>query len=240
MLSTTQGIILRMVKYSDKASAVTVFTRDHGRVVFVAYGVSGKKSGGKAALLQPLSLVELTLYMQPGKEMHQLKDIRSDVSLPGISGHPVKNAIALFLSELLFKSLRHQQEEHQLFDFLHKSFEWLNESTEGIANFHLVLMCKLTRYLGCEPNMDSAGAAWFDLLNGNFSFSQPLHSHCIRPELTPSFTALLRCGFSTMNTLNISREQRIELLDMLIEYYKLHLPEFHPMQSTAVLHELFS
>ncbi|MDX9748564.1 MAG: DNA repair protein RecO [Paludibacter sp.] len=239
MLVTTRAIILRTVRYSDKASAVTVFTRDFGRVSVVAYGVSGKKSGGKAALLQPLSLVEITMTNHPGKDLQQLRDIRSDENLPGISAHPVKNAIALFVAELLYKSLRQQQDEPSLFDFLHHALEWLNESEGHVADFHLVLMCKLTRYLGFEPNTEAAGTEWFDLLNGCFVAHQPLHAHSLKPGLIPGFLNLLKCNFSEMHLLHFSREQRNELLATLLEYYKLHLPEFHTLQSTAVLHELF-
>lgn len=239
MLVTTRAIVLRTVKYSDKASAITLFTRDLGRMGVVAYGVSGKKSGGKAALLQPLSLVEITMTNHPGKDLQQLRDIRSDVNLPGISAHPVKNAIALFVAELLYKSLRQQQDEPSLFDFLHHALEWLNESEGNVADFHLVLMCKLTRYLGFEPNTEAGGTGWFDLLNGSLVTHQPLHAHYVKPGLMPGFLDLLKCNFSDMYLLRFSREQRNELLNTLLEYYKLHLPEFHTLQSTSVLHELF-
>lgn len=240
MLITTKAIVLRMVKYSDKASAVTVFTRDYGRMNLIAYGVSGRKSGGKAALLQPLSLVELTVAMHPGKELQQLKDIRSDLNLAGISSHPVKNAIALFLAELFYKTLKHQQDETDLFDFLQVALEWLNESDAGIADFHLVLMCRLSRYLGFEPNYASMELPWFDLMNGCFYSGQPLHAHVVKPELMPAFRSLLKCNFSSMRQLQLSRQQRNQLLDTLLEYYQLHLPEFHSLQSTEVLHELFN
>lgn len=240
MQVSTKAIVLKMVRYSDKASAVAVFTREYGRLSLIVYGVSGRKSGSKAALLQPLSLIEISMLFHPGKELQQLKELRSDIALPGISAHPVKNAIALFLSELFFKTLKHQQEDPALYDFLQYSLEWLNESDTGIANFHLVLMCRLTRYLGFEPNMALIGQPWFDLMNGCYCSTQPLHTHCVKPGLLSEFGLLLGCTFSSMHELNFTRQQRNELLDILLEYYKLHIPEFHTMQSTEVLHELFS
>ncbi|MCE1155497.1 MAG: DNA repair protein RecO [Bacteroidales bacterium] len=240
MQVTTKAIVLRMVKFSDKASAVTVFTRDYGRMSLIVYGVSGRKSGGKAALLQPLSLVEITIAMHPGKEMQQLKDIRTHINLPGISTHPVKNAIALFLAELLYKTLKHQQDETGLYDFLQVALEWLNESDAGIADFHLVLMCRLSRHLGFEPNCTSMELPSFDLLNGCFCPGRPLHAHYVKPGLMEVFRSLLLCNFSSMEQLQLSRQQRNELLETLLEYYRLHLPEFHSLQSTEVLHELFN
>lgn len=239
MQITTRAIVLRTVKYSDKASVATVFTREMGRVTFMAYGVSGKKSGGKAALLQPLSIVELTLMVHPGREVQQLKDIRADIALPGISAHPVKNAIAFFIAELLFNVLNQQQEELQLFDFLSNALQFLNESEEGTANFHLVLMCRLTRFLGFEPDISKTDALFFDLLNGGFSATTPLHPHIVKPGLLNAFTSLVKCSFSDMSSLELSRQSRNELLDILLEYYRLHLSGFHTLQSKAILHELF-
>jgi DNA repair protein RecO (recombination protein O) len=239
MLVTTRAIVLRSIKYSDKASAVTVFTREHGRLSVVVYGVSGRRANRKGGLLQPLSLVEMTLQLLPGREMQQLKELRSDHNLSGISVHPLKNSIALFLAELLYKSLHLQQEDQSLFDFLDYSLQWLNASEEGVANFHLVLMCKLTRYLGFEPNTLSMNLSWFDLLNGCFTANQPPHPHHINQSMTPTFLALLQCDFTSMHELTLTRTQRNELLDLLIEYYKLHLTEFRTLQSKAVLHELF-
>lgn len=240
MLITTKAIVLRTVKYSDKASAVTVFTSDYGRIGLVAYGISGRKGSGKAALLQPLSLVELTMSYHPGKELQQLKELRSETNLAGISAHPLKNAIALFIAELLSKTLRQQEGEQDLFDFLHHALEWLNESQEGIANFHIIFMYKLTRFLGFEPNTEFRDARWFDLMNGCYSVNRPLHVHFVQPELMSCFTAMSDCNFATLQHLRLSREQRNGLLNTLLEYYKLHLPEFHTLQSTAILRELFN
>lgn len=239
MIVTTKAIVLRMVRYSDKASAVTVFSRDYGRLSLIVYGTSGRKSGNKAAFLQPLSLVDLSLHMQPGKEMQVVKELRIDINLAGISAHPVKNAIALFLSELLFKTLKFQQEDTALYDFLQYSLEWLNESETGIANFHLILMCRLTRYLGFAPNMTLAGAPSFDLMNGCFCTTQPLHAHYVKPALMNPFSQILENTFATMGSIHLTRKQRNELLDTLLEYYRLHIPEFHTLKSTEVLHELF-
>ncbi len=229
-----------MVQYSDKASAVTVFSREYGRLSLIVYGTSGRKSGNKAAFLQPLSLVDLSLHMQPGKEMQVVKELRIDINLAGISAHPVKNAIALFLAEFFFKTLRIQQEDVALYDFIQYSLEWLNEAESGIADFHLVLMCRLTRYLGFEPNTLLKGAPWFDMMNGCFCTSQPLHTHCVKPGLVGDFTRLLECTYASMDQLQLSRQLRNDLLDTLLEYYRLHIPEFHTLQSVDVLHELFS
>lgn len=239
MTTQTQGIVLRTIKYSDKSSIATVYTREYGRVSYMIYGISGKKSTLKSALFLPLSIIEINSIYQPGKEIQQMKDVRIEHSLNTLSGDPVKNAIALFLTELLHKTLKRQEADEIIFDFIRKAIEMMDELDEGIANFHLIFMMRLTRYLGFEPNTEEVTANYFDLLNGVFQHNKPIHNHYLNKEITHDFAALVQCDFINMGTLDLSRTRRNELLEGLIEYYRLHMPDFHGLNSIAILHELF-
>jgi len=239
MTTQTQGIVLRTVKYSDKSSIATVYTRDFGRVSYMIYGISGKKSALRSALFLPLSIIDISTIHQPGKEIQQFKDVRIEYSLNTISSDPVKNAIAVFLTELLYKSLKRQEADEIIFDFIKKAIEMMDEIEEGIANFHLIFMMRLTRYLGFEPNTEEATASYFDLLNGIFQQNKPIHNHFMSKEITHDFASLLQCDFINMGTIHLSRSRRNELLNGLIEYYRLHMPDFHGLNSIAILHELF-
>lgn len=240
MLTKTQGIVLRTIKYSDKASIATIYTREYGRVSFMVYGVAGRKSGTKGAMLSPLSLVELNCLFMPGKEIQQLRELRPLETSYAISLDPVKNAIALFLAELFIKTLRQPQADEALFDFLSNAIRQLHYIDAGIANFHLILMLKLTRFMGFYPNRSDAPFRYFDLMNGEFTFNAPLHTHYINHERTLQLAKLLEVQFTNLPDLNIGRADRIALLEAMIEYYRLHVADFHGLNSMEVLHELFS
>lgn len=240
MITKTPGIVLRTVKYSDKSSIATVYTREFGRVSFIIHGISRRKSGVKSAFFLPLSIVEINTTYHPGKEVQQLQDIRIEQSLTGLYHNPVKNAITLFLAELLYKTLRQPEADESTFDFLQQAIQLLDLSEDGIANFHLVFMIKLSKYLGFEPNGDEAKASYFDLLNGVFLSSRPIHNHFVNPEMTHIFASILHVNFDNMHTIDLSRTKRNELLNYLIDYYKLHMPDFHGLNATAVLHEIFN
>mgnify|MGYP001338008161 FL=1 len=152
MVSKTTGIVLRTVKYSDKASVVTVYTRDYGRMAYMVYGIYGKRSAAKAACFLPLSLIEITAAHHPGKDVQQMKEARIEENLVNTHHNPIKNAIALFVAELLYKTLKQPEPESELFDFLRQSILTLNEKEEGITNFHLVFAMHLCRHLGVKPN----------------------------------------------------------------------------------------
>lgn len=234
------GIVLRTVKYSDKASISTIYTREYGCVSYMVYGINGKKSNAKPSCFIPLSLIEITAEHQPTKEIQVLKEARIRHNLLNLHINPLKNAIGLFVAELLIKTLKKTEPEERLFDFIENSIKILESGDCDIANFHLIFMIHLASYLGFKPNDEEQNAAYFDLLNGEFKFNKPTHIHFLSPELTPLFAQLLLLSYDSEDTLVMSRNHRNQLLDGLIEYYKLHVPEFFGLNSVNVLHEIFN
>ncbi|GAB1416900.1 DNA repair protein RecO [Paludibacter sp.] len=239
MHSKLSGLVLRIVKYSDKASIATVFTREHGCMSYMVYGISSKKSNISSSCFIPLSFIEITANHHPQKEIHILKDARILYNTNSIHTNPLKNALCLFITELLFKTLKRIEPEERLFDFLEDSIKILDDGNCDIANFHLIFMLNLASYLGFKPS-DEKAAQYFDLLNGEFVAEKPTHIHFLNESLTPYFSKLLSLPYNPEQTLTMSRSTRSQLLDGLIEYFKLHVPEFYGLNSVTVLHELFN
>ena len=239
MQTKTTGIVLHTLKYSDSATIVTIYTQQFGRVSYIAYGANKKKSICRSALLQPLSIVKLDVIHAPTKEIQRIKELHTAVPFAEIPFNPAKNAIALFLSELLFRTLRRSESDENLYRFLDKSIQLLDCCERGIANFHLVFLAKFTRYLGCEPNVEKEKNTYFDLMNGIFLHQKPLHTHYLLPEMAENMANLLKTDYNTMDKLVFSRRERFELLESLVEYYRLHIPDFSGLHSLEVLQSLF-
>ncbi len=235
----TTGIVLHAIKYSDSASIVTIYTRHFGRVSYMVHGANKKKSVCRAALMQPLSIVEMDVFHIPGKDLQRIKDMRIAYLFIGIPFNPIKNAVALFLSEMLFRTLRQSEPDDSLFLFLENSIQQFDYCQDGVANFHLVFLLKLTRYLGFEPNRDETDSTYFDLLNGIFVGQKPTHAHFLHPETAADFVEIFEIDYSGMGNLHFSRQRRMKLLESLIEYYRLHIPDFQGLHSLAVLQSLF-
>lgn len=235
----TSGIVLHSIKYTDSTTIITVYTQQFGRVSFMVHGANKKKSVCRAAFLQPLSIVEMDIFHTPGKNIQRLKEMRMEQSFAGIPFDPVKNSLALFLSEVLFRTLRQTEADESLYLFLENSILQLDCSETGMSNFHLVFLLKLTRYLGFEPNQDEVKTNYFDLMNGVFLEEKPLHTHFILPEVTADFTRVLNADYSTMHNLAFTRARRADLLQSIVEYYQLHLADFHGLHSLPVLQSLF-
>lgn len=235
----TTGIVLHSTKHTDSSSIITIYTHQFGRVSYLIHGANKKKSLVRAAMVQPLSLVELDVFHKPGKEIQQIKDIRMEYQFNNIPFDPVKNSLALFISELLFRVLRQTEPDESLFLFLENSIQQLDCCETGVANFHLVFMLKLSRYLGFEPNKDEDEANYLDLMNGVFQRQRPLHSHFLLPDVSVDFNGVLLANYSDMGNLKFTRGRRTKLLESMIEYYRLHIPDFHGLHSLAVLQSLF-
>lgn len=117
---------------------------------------------------------------------------------------------------------------------------WLDSCSEGFSNFHLVFTMRLTRFLGFYPNLeDNVEGAYFDMRAGCFTLLTPLHRDFLKPQDASLIGLMMRMDFSNMHLFKLSRNERNSLLDVIMHYYRLHLPDFQELKSLSVLRELF-
>ena len=108
------------------------------------------------------------------------------------------------------------------------------------ANFHLVFMLRLSRFIGFFPNLEEmAEGDWFDLRNGVFTSIRPLHPDFLRPDEAAKIGTLMRMNYDNMRFFRMSSAERNECVDTILTYYRLHIPGFPEMKSLPVLRELF-
>ena len=118
---------------------------------------------------------------------------------------------------------------------------WYDTAREGTANFHLVFLMHLSRFLGFFPNLETYHRGWyFDMENSTFQPIPPAHSHFLHPADASYLPLLLRLTPSSMKTIALSGQERSRLLALIIEYYRLHVADFPELKSLDVLHEVFS
>ncbi len=170
MLQTTAGIVLRTLKYKDSALLADIYTEALGRASFIIKIPRNRKFGIRASLFQPLSLVELVFEVRSHQPLHTVSEAKLLQPFVSIPFDPCKSAIALFLSEFLYRAIHEELENPALFSYLRHSICWLDACQQGYANFHLVFLMRLSRFLGLYPNLEeyTAGAC-FDLLNACFT-----------------------------------------------------------------------
>lgn len=241
MLQKTTGIVLHTLKYNDASLIVDIYTEVAGRASFVVKIPRSRKSAVKSVLFQPLALVEMEADFRPNANLYKIKEAKSFYPFSTIPYDPYKSAIALFLAEFLYRAVREEAENHPLFAYLQHSIIWLDECSTSFANFHLVFLMRLSRFLGLYPNLeDYQKGDYFDLLNAVFTPLRPqLHSSYILPEEASRLTMLMRMNYETMHLFAMNRAERTRCLAIMNEYYRLHLPDFPVLKSLEVLKELF-
>ncbi len=239
MLIKTSGIIIHQVKYSESARIIDILTSEYGRVSYIVRSVS-KKTAIKPAHLLPLTLVEMETNHRSNRDLQYIKELRIKHPLHNLYIDPVKSSIAIFMAEVLRKSLEQTNRDENFFRFLENSIISLDNNNKEIANFHLLFMAQLTVFLGFSPNFDNYdNNRYFDLLNGTFESVQPPHSHFLEKEKKDLFVQTMKYDFENMGKIALNRHQRNDILDSLCEYFQLHIPTFHSLKSVDVLKEIF-
>lgn len=241
MLTKTEAIVLRTVKYSDSRMIVDMFTRETGRVSFaVSVTRSPRPSAVRRQVLQPLALLEVVCDVRPGRQLHRLHSAHPACAPASLSADPCKLSVALFMAEFLCHALRSEQRNAPLFDYIADSIQWLDGCSDGCANFHLVFLMRLSRFLGFFPNLeDYRPGCFFDLRAGCFSDVRPCHHDVLQPDEASRIQLMMRMNFSTMHLYRLSRDERNRLVEVVIWYYRIHIPSFPELRSLAVLRELF-
>ncbi|MDR0988579.1 MAG: DNA repair protein RecO [Prevotellaceae bacterium] len=241
MLQTLNGVVLHTLKYNDLWLLAEVYTEQTGRATFRLPLSRSRKRAARSMLFQPLSLVEMVVEIRPRSSIHTLKEVRAVHPFASIPYNSSKSAIALFLAEFLYRAVREEGENRPLFAYLYHSIVWLDASQANYANFHLVFLMRLSRFLGFYPNLENyVEGACFDLLNGTFSTAvEQQHAHFLMPEEASRMRTLMRMNYETMHLFTLSRAQRMRCLVVLNDYYRLHLPDFPVLRSMEVLKVLF-
>lgn len=239
MVTKTEAIVLRAFKYGDTKLIIDLFTRKDGRVSFVA-AVSGRGRGKlKKQYFQPLSLLEVEYDLRPKLQLQKLASAAISVPYTDIPFSPPKLSISLFLAEFLCRALSGERQGEPLYSYIADSLRWLDGSRGQCANFHLVFLMRLSRFLGFFPNLDGyAEGDCFDLRSGCFCAQSPLHSDCLAPDDARRMRTVMRMNYQTMHLFRLSREERNRLLDVALRYYGIHLPDFPPLKSVDVLREM--
>lgn len=195
----------------------------------------------KKQFFQPLSLLEIEADIRQKVQLQKLKDVRLASPFTSIPFHPHKLSMALFLAEFLYHALRSEQRNELLYDYVESSIQWLDGQDSQFANFHLVFLMRMSRFLGFYPNLDNYKAGdYFDLRESVFLPSPPVHRDFLFPEEAEKVQLMMRMDFPTMHLFQMSHGERNRLLEVSLLYYRLHLPDFPEMKSITVLQELYA
>ena len=241
MLHKTKGIVLRTVDYSDTSIITKIYTEQFGIQSYLIKGAKRKKASVKANLFQPFSLLELVVYKKEKKHLQTLKEARPEIYFASIPHEPAKTSILFFLNEVVLKFLQEEENNPELFSFLHETIQTLDVEEKNFINLHLIFLVRLSRFLGFYPQgRFSELTSVFDLREGKFISGEPLHPDFIIKENSKLLSRVLSSNYYSMDNLLLSGKERKNLLDIILRFYELHLSHMGSISSRKVLEQVFA
>lgn len=242
-LHKTKGIVLRTVKYGETSLIVTLFTELFGLQSYLINGVrtSTKKGTGKANLFQPTSILDLVVYHNELKHLNRIKEFKWSYLYKDIFSDVPKNAVALFMIELLTKCLKQPEPNHELFEFCEDAFMHLDESTGSVmANFPLFFALHLPAFFGFRISDNySNETPILDMQEGTFVSERPNHFHFLEGKPAEVTSELLKMMQpAELEQIKLNHDFRRQLLFAYETYYALHIQDFGTMKTLPVLKEV--
>lgn len=237
----SRGIVLHTLRYTDEQLIADVLTEQQGCVTMMVRISRSKRAAVRHSLFQPLAILDLEWTHRPRANMQRPQSVQVAEPFASLPYDPIKLSIALFVAEVLHHAVRVEQMDEDLYRYVEKSVLWLDASTRGYSNFHLLFLLRLTHFLGFLPNVVQAEVgSYFDLRSSCFVLQQPDHPDFLLPAEAQLLPKLLRMRYDTMRFFRFSGADRSRLLEAINTYYRLHLPNFPELKSLAVFRELFS
>lgn len=236
MLIKTKAVVLSAVKYQEKSLIVKCFTQFSGvKSYYIRNAFSKGKGAQNNAYFRPLTLLEIEAQHKNKGGLEYLKELKLAHPYQTIYSDFYKNSMGIFIAEMLHNLIKEEEPNEPLFEYLETALLWFDHQEEA-ANFHLIVLLGITKYLGFYPDFSESEEAFFDPLAGNFTAF--FEKNCFEAEETQLFKRLLTHGFQSNQQIFSARE-RNALLELLLRYYNLHISGFRNPKSLSVLREIF-
>ena len=236
---------MRTVKYGETSVIAAIYTERFGLQSYLVNGVrtSSKSGQGKAGMFQPAAMLDLIVYHNELKNLQRIKEMKWGYLYLHTYSNVIKNAVALFMVELLQKTIRQPEANQDLFHFMEDAFVHLDTSELAVtANFPLYFALHLANLFGLRFSDDYSDVKCFlDLKEGEFVWEQPIHPHFLGGTYSYITSQLLKTMQPyELTAIKISQETRRILLNAYQNFYALHIADFGSMKTLPVLQEILS
>lgn len=215
MVRSTQLIILNTTKVGERSLVLHALSPDWGRRSFI----TSVPKGGGMALFQPLSVLDAEVTENPRSELWRTHALSASHPLTGLRTSAAKNAMTLFMSEVLWRTVRDGAREDGLFDWLERSILTLDALEGDYANYHLRFLLEFAAALGFSPSLEDL----MPFAGGHLS----------------EIRTLLQTDLAGSLLIPLNGQARNEIAELLLRYIGYHAETRIEVRSLRVLRELF-
>ena len=240
MIHQSKGIVLRSVKYGETSLVVSMFTELFGIQSYLVNGVRSAKHN-RSNYFQPSAILDMQVYHRELKNLQRIKEFQWSYLYNTLLSDVTKNAVALFMIELLHHSLKQPEPNPELFAFAEDAFIQLDKSPPGVAaNFPLYFAVHLAQFFGFQfYDQHSESNSILDLQEGRFSPEIPPHKFYLDGQEALVTSELLRTMHpEELAQLKLNKMIRRKLLLAYQSYYAYHIQDFGEMRTLLVLQDI--
>ena len=144
----TELIILHSTKFGENSIVANTLSKEYGRRSFLIRGV-GKR--GTMTLMLPLTLLEAEIVETSKSTLYTARNLSAKYPLSGIRNSIAKNSMTLFMSEVLYRTIKEGANEQGLFEWCEKNILLLDAMQSDFSNFHIRFLLELAVVLGFSP-----------------------------------------------------------------------------------------
>jgi DNA repair protein RecO (recombination protein O) len=238
MYTSSQGITLQTIKYSDSSLIVKIFTRKNGVISFIIKNAFSKKSKQPASYFSPLTILDIIYNETYSENLTFLKEVTIAHPFHAIHNDIRKNSILLFYQELLMKLLyQANAPDEPLFDFIKEHLIKLDTTPELLSDIHIVFLVQLIQQLGYNPELNfSMQTPYFSIEDSNFGnrfIDLPFY-------LSKEASFYLFTILKKQNHTVPDKKTRMELLNGMILYLMQYNKQIKEIESVAILSEVLN
>lgn len=148
---------------------------------------------------------------------------------------PIKGTIAFFMAEVIRKVVQLNEKDPALFRFLEDAVHNLNDSNQSQL-IPVLFMIDLAEWLGVQPYIENEAHPHFNLDEGRFEGVVRNQYTIVSGEIA----ALIKAHILGKELKPTSKAQRIEALEVMITYFRIHLPNFERIEAYEIVKEVLA
>jgi DNA repair protein RecO (recombination protein O) len=226
MLQKCEGIVIRSTDYGETNKIITIYTREWGKIGFMARGA--KKPNSRLSAITQLFTYGYFLVqrgsglgsLQQGEIISSMRSIREDIFLTAYSS---------YLVELTDKGTDEKKTNPFLFELLYQTLNYLNEGYDQDVLVNIYEM-KMLNVMGLYPILNQCSVC--GCTDGHFSFSIReggfLCHRCLEKDpyhfkISQATAKLLRLFYyidlSRLGNISLKPETKAELKKVISTYY---------------------
>lgn len=215
MTNSVEFIVLHTTKFGENSVVVHTLSKEYGRRGFLVRG-AGKRI---MSLLLPLNILEADITESQKSDLYTARNLSSSCSLLGIRSNLYKNTMTMFLSEVIYRTIREGASEQDLYQWCRSQIILLDAMDADFSNFHIRFLLEYAIALGFSPEP----ADLMPFVSDNY----------------PLVHKFITSSFAESMLIPLSGEARNKICEDVLRYIGYHLESTLTINSLKVLRELF-